>query len=86
MLTYCQSLQAPAIWLLALVCLVPLHNCSQAQEPAKAKLFLQLAPEKYNTPDGMTLLPNGDFILSVPNFNEIAPGASLLRISAKNQE
>lgn len=84
MLTFCKSLKTHVICLLALVCLVTAHNCSRAQEPAKAKLFLQLA-EKYNTPDGMTLLPNGDIILSVPNFNDVTPGACLLRISATNE-
>ncbi len=34
----------------------------------QSKLFIDL-PEGYNTPDGLAMAPNGDLILSVPNFN-----------------
>ena len=84
MLTCCRVLRTHVICLLALACLVTVHDSSRAQDPGKAKLFLRLS-EKYNTPDGMALLPNGDIILSVPNFNDVTPGACLLRISPTNE-
>lgn len=53
-------------------------------KPAQPKLFVTLTGN-YNTPDGMALLPNGDFILSVPNFNDLTPGSFLVRVSADNK-
>jgi sugar lactone lactonase YvrE len=85
MLTRCKSLKTCTRWLAVLAVFVTTYASLGAQEPAKAKLFLKLDESKYNTPDGMTLLPNGDIILSVPNFNDITPGACLLRISPKNE-
>ncbi|MHB0960680.1 MAG: SMP-30/gluconolactonase/LRE family protein [Pirellulaceae bacterium] len=84
MLTCCKFIKTCTFWLLVLACVVTAYGRLRAQEPAKAKLFLHL-DEKYNTPDGMALLPNGDFILSVPNFNDLSPGAYMLRISARNE-
>ncbi len=52
--------------------------------PTQAKLFLELTGH-YNTPDGMALLPNGDIILSVPNFNDLSVGAYMVRISPDNR-
>lgn len=57
---------------------------ARAAEPATAKLFLKL-DAKYNTPDGMALLPSGDMILSMPNLNDTTPGAYLLKISKTNE-
>lgn len=64
--------------------LLAVQDAARAAEPAKAKLFVKF-DEKYNTPDGMALLPNGDIILSMPNFNDPTPGAYLLKISKKNE-
>ena len=35
---------------------------------AEAKLLVEL-PNKYDTPDGMCLLPNGDVLVAIPNVN-----------------
>ncbi len=54
-------------------------------EPArKAKLLVQL-PAWCNTPDGMALLPDGSFVLSVPNFNELSQGSWLARVTVDNR-
>jgi len=50
----------------------------------QTKLLLEL-PKGNNTPDGMCLLDDGSFILSVPNFNNLEEGARLLRITADNK-
>ncbi len=42
-------------------------NC-ESEKPQSAQLLLIL-PTAYNTPDGATLDPNGNIILSIPNFN-----------------
>jgi len=52
-------------------------------KPAQPKLFLELTGH-YNTPDGMALLPNGDIILAVPNFNDLSVGAYMVRIAPDN--
>lgn len=50
------------------------HKKAAADEGLKkskeyqSKLFIDL-PKGYNTPDGLAMAPNGDLILSVPNFN-----------------
>jgi sugar lactone lactonase YvrE len=65
--------------LLACVC-----QSTRAQELRKSQLLLRL-PEYCNTPDGMALLEDGSFVLSVPNFNDLEPGAFLMRITADNR-
>ncbi len=42
-------------------------------------------PEKYNTPDGMVLAPDGNIILSCPNFNNPAYPAVMLRIDPQDR-
>lgn len=42
-------------------------------------------PGSVNTPDGMTLLPDGSIILSVPNFNDKAQPAMLVKVSPDNK-
>jgi sugar lactone lactonase YvrE len=42
-------------------------------------------PEKYNTPDGMVLVPDGSIILSCPNFNNPDYPAAMLRIDKNDQ-
>jgi len=41
-------------------------------------------PAKYNTPDGMTLAKDGNIYLCMPNFNDPAYPAKLLKIDANN--
>jgi hypothetical protein len=50
----------------------------------EAGLLVEL-PDYCNTPDGMALLPDGGFVLSVPNFNDPSPGAFIMRISQENE-
>ncbi len=50
----------------------------------KASLLCEL-PEEWNTPDGMTLLPDGNIILSVPNFNDKKSPPVLVKITADNK-
>jgi len=50
----------------------------------QAELLVEL-PDYCNTPDGMALLDDGSFVLSVPNFNDPTPGAFIMKISADNQ-
>ena len=54
------------------------------QPPKKSELLIRL-PQGCNTPDGMALLPDGSFVLSVPNFNDLQEGARLMRITADNK-
>ncbi len=62
------------------------------QEPAKsakslpieAELLVEL-PDYCNTPDGMALLGDGSFVLSVPNYNDPEPGAFIMKIGADNK-
>ncbi len=47
---------------------IPVNNSIAGQTTGSARLLLRL-PDSINTPDGAALAPNGDIILSVPNFN-----------------
>ncbi len=51
----------------------------------KAELFVRLPEEICNTPDAMTLLPDGSIILSVPNFNDVSQPPVLMKITPDNQ-
>jgi len=77
---------------LAVVCLW-LSGCrkkaGEARGPAaeplgKAELLVEL-PDYCNTPDGMALLPDGSFVLSVPNYNDPNAGAFIMKVSADNK-
>jgi len=50
----------------------------------KAELLLEL-PDYCNTPDGMALLPDNSFVLSVPNYNDANAGAFIMKVSADNK-
>jgi sugar lactone lactonase YvrE len=50
----------------------------------KAELLVKL-PDYCNTPDAMALLPDGSFVLSVPNYNDPNAGAFIMKISADNK-
>lgn len=55
-----------------------------APQPKKPELLVEL-PDSCNTPDGMTLLPSGDIILSVPNFNDKKALPLLMKITKDNK-
>ena len=50
----------------------------------KAELLVEL-PDYCNTPDGLALLADNSFVLSVPNFNDANAGAFIMKISADNK-
>jgi hypothetical protein len=54
-----------------------------AKQTPQPQLLLEL-PEFCNTPDGMTLLPDGNIILSVPNFNDQSAPPVLVKITKDN--
>ena len=56
----------------------------QPEPLAKAELLVDLPTDTCNTPDGMCLLPDGNVILSVPNFNEPQPPL-LMKITPENK-
>ncbi|MHC4628726.1 MAG: NHL repeat-containing protein, partial [Planctomycetota bacterium] len=58
-----------------------LTGCSSERT---AQLLVQL-PDYCNTPDGMALMPDGSFLLSVPNYNDPSPGAFIMKVSARNK-
>ncbi|MFV2070371.1 MAG: SMP-30/gluconolactonase/LRE family protein, partial [Pirellulales bacterium] len=54
------------------------------QSLRKSELLVQL-PAGCNTPDAMALLPDGNIVLSMPNFNDLEEGSRLMRITPDNQ-
>jgi hypothetical protein len=66
----------------------PAEEKKQAEKPvidgpkplAEAELLVEL-PDSANTPDGMTLLPDGNIILSCPNFNDPSFPPVLMKIT-----
>jgi len=81
---------------LAVLCGLVVTGCAKKQDKPtekpdekaaaglrKAQLLVEL-PDYCNTPDGMALLPDGSFVLSVPNFNDPNAGAFIMKISADN--
>jgi sugar lactone lactonase YvrE len=62
---------------------------AQAGESPAATLkrpeLLLILPDYCNCPDGMTLLPSGEIILSVPNFNDMSQPPVLLKITRDNK-
>jgi len=69
--------------MLVVVCVSSVTGCAK-QPKGKAALLVTL-PDYCNTPDGMALLGDGSFVLSVPNFNDPTPGAFIMKISADNK-
>jgi hypothetical protein len=74
-----QFVNVGMVWI-AMLSLV-FTGCTNLQ---KAELLVEL-PDYCNTPDGMALLPDGSFVLSVPNYNDPTPGAFIMKISADNK-
>jgi sugar lactone lactonase YvrE len=65
---------------------VPVEEQNAAGPPVKqAELLVSLPLDICNTPDAMALLPDGSFVLSVPNFNEPSLPPILMRITADNK-
>ena len=50
----------------------------------KAELLVEL-PDYCNTPDAMALLPDGGFLLSVPNYNDTSVPAEIMNVTAENK-
>lgn len=78
---------------LTVICCLFVTGCTNDAEKSavkrlgglkKARLLVEL-PDYCNTPDGMALMPDGGFVLSVPNFNDPTPGAFIMKISADNK-
>jgi sugar lactone lactonase YvrE len=57
----------------------------QAAAPKKAELLVRLPSDKCNTADAMCLLPYGDIILSVPNFNDLEQQSLFMKITPDNK-
>jgi hypothetical protein len=53
-------------------------------EGTPARLLVAL-PDDCNTPDGMAPLPDGSFLISVPNFNDEKSPSRLMRITPDNK-
>ncbi|MHC4569696.1 MAG: SMP-30/gluconolactonase/LRE family protein, partial [Planctomycetota bacterium] len=66
------------------LCGLVLSGCNSQPYPRTARLLVEL-PDYCNTPDGMALLPDNSFVLSVPNYNDANDGAFIMRISADNK-
>ena len=62
----------------------PTPETKPLQLPIKAQLLVEL-PDSCNTPDGMALLGDGGFLLSVPNYNDTEAGAFIMKVSADNE-
>lgn len=56
-------------------------GCAGSRAP---KVAVHL-PEKYNTPDGMILSPDGDIYLNCPNFNDANYPAKVIKIDRDHQ-
>jgi sugar lactone lactonase YvrE len=62
-------------------------GCATSRQTAarpEARLLVAL-PDYCNTPDGMALLKDGSFIVSIPNFNDETKPPLLMKITAANQ-
>ncbi|MCK5365437.1 MAG: hypothetical protein KAR22_20820, partial [Gammaproteobacteria bacterium] len=88
----------PALTVLALALGLLLSAAMSAGAAAQSVDSVQLLmrlPSSINTPDGAALAPNGDIILSVPNFNNdalmkdkritVPAPERMVRIDARNE-
>ncbi len=65
---------------------VPDQPTAKQPEPlAKAELLVDLPTDVCNTPDAMCLLPDGNVILSMPNFNTPDQPPLLMKITPENK-
>ena len=60
-------------------------TAKQPKPLAKAELLVDLPTDVCNTPDAMCLLPDGNVILSVPNFNQAEQPPVLMKITPENK-
>lgn len=51
----------------------------------KSELLVVLPPESCNTPDAMALLPDGNIVVSVPNFNDTEQPPLMMKITPDNK-
>ncbi|NQT16952.1 MAG: hypothetical protein HQ582_29615 [Planctomycetes bacterium] len=51
----------------------------------KSELLVKLPTDVCNTADAMCLLPNGNVILSVPNFNDLSQPSLFMKITPENE-
>jgi YD repeat-containing protein len=58
------------------------HDSQDLKTP---ELLVTLPTEHVNTPDAMCLLPDGNLILTVPNFNNLEQQPLLMKITPENQ-
>lgn len=71
-------LAAAGLWVVAS------PSWAQSAGSKESELLLRL-PDYCNTPDAMVLLPDGNLVLSVPNFNDVEAGAYIVQITPENQ-
>ncbi len=60
---------------------IVIAGCSTSAEPKIGVLL----PEKYNTPDGMVLGPDGNIYLNIPNFSDSNYPAKVLKIDKRDR-
>jgi len=58
---------------------------SPCEPLAQSKLLVQLPADTCNTPDAMCLLPDGNILLSMPNFNDLSQPSLLMKITPDNE-
>jgi sugar lactone lactonase YvrE len=51
----------------------------------ESELLVELPADLCNTPDAMCLLPDGNLIVSVPNFNDLSQPSLLMKITPDNR-
>ncbi|MCL4190795.1 MAG: hypothetical protein KJZ87_03540, partial [Thermoguttaceae bacterium] len=61
------------------------NGASPGEPLKKAELLVELPADSCNTPDAMALLPDGNIILSVPNFNDLTQPPLLMKITPENK-
>lgn len=60
-------------------------TAKQPKPLAKAELLVDLPTDVCNTPDAMCLLPDGNVILSMPNFNDLKQPPLMIKITPQNK-
>ena len=66
-----------------LVCLAGLAMLAGCE--ATPKISAIVLPDQYNTPDGMCLAPDGNILLSMPNFNDPNYPAKVVKVDADDK-
>ncbi|MGO8749333.1 MAG: SMP-30/gluconolactonase/LRE family protein [Thermoguttaceae bacterium] len=76
------SLLAACLWACSLQAADPVTAPSPPQSTARALMVL---PGNCNTTDGMCLLPDNSFLISVPNFNDEKDPPTIVHITGDNK-